>query len=160
MLGPVQGATTALHVVHSDYGERRIAKRRGAHPSYPQGPPGDGFFPDTAARRMAGMDGIRAFRREDIPEVARLWLRVFRRRAEGVSTPLQDYFREIFFDGPWRDPELPSLVYEEGAMGIVGFLGVIPRTMIFEQQPIRVAVPCQLMADERARTYPATKLMR
>jgi len=106
------------------------------------------------------MDGIRAFRREDIPEVARLWLRVFRRRAEGVSTPLQDYFREILFDGPWRDPELPSLVYEEGAMGIVGFLGVIPRTMIFEQQPIRVAVPCQLMADERARTYPATKLMR
>src|SRR5688572_12491652 len=114
----------------------------------------------TRSEGTARMDGVRAFRREDIPEVSGLWLRVFRQQAEGACTPLQQYFRDIFFDSPWRDPRLPSLVYEEGARGIVGFLGVIPRTMIFNERPIRVAVPTQLMADERARTYPAAKLMR
>ena len=106
------------------------------------------------------MDGIRAFRREDIAQVAALWLRVFRRQAGVPCGALQDYFREILLEAPWRDPALPSLVYEEGGLGIVGFLGVLPRTMLFEGRPIRVAVPTQLMADSRARNYPAVKLMR
>jgi hypothetical protein len=106
------------------------------------------------------MDAIRAFRREDIAQVASLWLRVFRQCAHGASTPLQQYFREIFFDSPWSDPGLPSLVYEEGSRGIVGFLGVVPRRMTFRGRPVRVAVATQLMVDERARTYPASKLMR
>src|SRR3954466_15292577 len=93
--------------------------------------------PVNQARAMAGSSdevqmavGTRAFRAEDIDEVARLWLKAFRRRSDAPPEPLLAYFRELFFDAPWRDPALPSLVCED-ASGIVAFLGVLPRTMMF-----------------------------
>ena len=106
------------------------------------------------------MDPIRAFRKEDVPQVADLWLRAFR----GVQVPapesLRSYFEEVFFRSPWRDESLPSLVYEEHER-VVGFLGVMPRRMIFEGQPIRVAVCTQFMVDPGQHSaLPAFNLMR
>ena len=106
------------------------------------------------------MDAVREFCRDDIGQVARLWLRVFHRNAGRTARPLEEYFRQVFFDNPWADSELPSLVYEEPGRGIVGFLGVIPRRMVFNGRRIRVAVASQLMVDERARAFPAAQLMR
>jgi hypothetical protein len=85
---------------------------------------------------------------------------VFHRSAGPAAKPLEDYFRLVFFDHPWADADLPSLVYEEPGRGIVGFLGVIPRWMVFNGRRIRVAVASQLMVDARAGAYPAAKLMR
>ena len=107
------------------------------------------------------MGGVREFRREDIPEVAQLWMKVFRRRREPASESLSAYFREIFFENPWHDETLPSLVYEEAGHRIVGFLGVIPRSMTFNKQRIKVAVATQLMMDREANcVHAAAKLMR
>jgi hypothetical protein len=102
---------------------------------------------------------VREFRREHIPQVAALWLKAFRHLKEPASEALQNYFRKIFFEGPWRDESLPSLLYEEEGRGIVGFLGVFPRVMTFNGRPIKVAVATQLMVDEGA-AYSAAKLMR
>jgi hypothetical protein len=107
-----------------------------------------------------GLDSIREFRSEDIPRVAGLWLRAFRRSPRPPVEALTDYFQQIFFKNPWADANLPSLVYEEPGRGIVGFLGVIPRWMRFQGRRIRVAVASQLMADERAGAYAAAQLMR
>ena len=106
------------------------------------------------------MNAVREFRREDTADVARLWLRVFRQGDARAAAPLQEYFGDILFESPWADPALPSLVYEEDGLGIVGFLGVIPRRMTFNQQRVKVAVATQLMVDERARSYPGVKLLR
>jgi hypothetical protein len=107
------------------------------------------------------MSGIREFRREDIPDVARLWLRVFRSYNGGVPPALSDYFEDIFFNSPWQDRKLPSLVYEDDASGPVAFLGVMPRKMVFRGQPVTVAVATQLAEDERARSaYAAVKLVK
>ena len=107
------------------------------------------------------MGSIREFRREDVADVAALWLRVFRRRAGPAPQHLQDYFRHVFFDNPWRDPALPSLVYQDPGKRVAGFLGVIPRAMSFHGAPIRVAVCTQLMVDESARpSYAAAKLVK
>ena len=106
------------------------------------------------------MNAVREFRREDIQEVAALWLRIFRRSSAHPPKILQDYFREILFESPWADPELPSLVCEDGEHGIVGFLGVMPRRMTYHGRPLRAAVATQLMVDPAARNYPAVKLMR
>ena len=106
------------------------------------------------------MSAVRPFRREDIPAVAQLWLRAFRRGDGRASARLQHYFEEIFFCSPWSDPELPSLVYEEPGLGVAGFLGVIPRRMTFKGRMLRVAAASQLMVDERARAYPGVKLIR
>jgi len=106
------------------------------------------------------LDSVREFCRDDICQVAHLWLRVFHRSAARTAKPLEDYFRQIFFDNPWADEGLPSLVYEEPGRGITGFLGVIPRRMVFNGRRIRVAVASQLMVDGRAGAYPAAQLMR
>ena len=107
------------------------------------------------------MSGVREFRREDIPDVAKLWLRVFRSHNGAAPTALSDYFEDIFFDSPWQDQKLPSLVYEDDASGPVAFLGVMPRKMMFRNQPVTVAVATQLAEDERARSaYAAVKLVK
>lgn len=107
------------------------------------------------------MGSIREFRSKDIADVAALWLRAFRDRDGPAPQRLQDYFRDVFFDSPWRDPALPSLVYQEPGKGVAGFLGVIPRAMSFHGEPIRVAVCTQLVVDESARqSYAAVKLVK
>ena len=106
------------------------------------------------------MGDIREFAEEHIPEVADLHLKVMRGRRERASDATQKYFREIFFANPWVSPEFPSLVYIEGG-GIVGFMGVIPRTMEFKGAPIRVAVGTQFVVDrERHRGSAAIALLR
>jgi hypothetical protein len=106
------------------------------------------------------VNAVRHFRRDDIPAIAQLWLRAFRRRDGAASPRLQRYFEEIFFASPWSGLDLPSLVYEEAGLGVAGFLGVIPRRMMFRGRPLKVAAASQLMVDERARGYPGVKLMR
>lgn len=107
------------------------------------------------------MNGIREFRRDDIGRVAELWMQAFRGQPRAASPALQDYFRDILFDNPWHDTGLPSLVYEDQARHVVGFLGVIPRRMQFRGESLRVAVATQLMVDEkRCPAYAAAKLLR
>lgn len=107
------------------------------------------------------MGGVREFRKEDIPAVADLWLRVFRDREVSPPKALLEYFDEIFFEAPWFDPSLPSLVYHDDANGIVGFLGVVPRRMKFQKEPLKVAVATQLAEDENGRSaYAAVKLVK
>lgn len=104
---------------------------------------------------------LRAFQREDIPAVAALWMRVFRQQPVAASPALQAYFREIFFESPWQDAELPSLVHADASGGIVGFLGVMARRMRHGGRPVRVAVATQLMVDEHlSPAYAAAGLLR
>ena len=86
---------------------------------------------------------IREFQREDIPEVSDLWFKVFRKRQTPGPELLRDYFSEIFFDSPLRDKNLPSLVYEDKRRCIVGFLGILSRTMALNKQPVTVATATQ-----------------
>jgi hypothetical protein len=107
------------------------------------------------------VNGIRAFRGEDIPQVVNLWLKVFHKTVASAPESLRAYFVETFFESPWRDASLPSLVYEGESGQIVGFLGVLPRIMTFRGQRIKVAVATQLMVDGHARSvYPGVKLMK
>jgi hypothetical protein len=103
---------------------------------------------------------IRAFTREDIPEVANLWMRTFRQSDQPASPGLKAYFEEVFFDSPWYDSALPSFVYPSPEGRIVGFIGVMARPMMFGDRPIRVAVATQLMLDPQHRGFPALELVR
>lgn len=52
---------------------------------------------------------------------------------------LARYLEEVYFDNPWYDPELPSLVCADGGR-IDGFLGVVARPMLLRSgQPVRAA---------------------
>lgn len=76
--------------------------------------------------------------REHVPAVVELFVG----RSEDDPTGDADLcrcFEEIYFDNPWYDPELPSLVCQDASGRIHGFLGVMHRPMVFDGKPVRVA---------------------
>ena len=101
--------------------------------------------------------------------VAALWLRAFHR--SGSPASVERYFREVFLDGDadadadadaaanGDDPA--SLVAEDAAGAVVGFVGGMPRRMVFRGRPIRAVVTTQLMVDPaRRRGLVAFDLLR
>jgi hypothetical protein len=105
------------------------------------------------------MKQIRPFTQDDIPQVIDLHMRVFGVRGKSFqhsSSPklLQtyaDHFEEIFFRNPWHDEALPSLVYQETTGRILGFLGVMPRPMLFNGQLIKAALSSQFIVAPESR---------
>jgi hypothetical protein len=102
------------------------------------------------AKSESAMATIRAFAEDDVPAVAALFARVYPEHRWSSQAACESYFREMLFDNPWRDPELPSWVAEENGR-IAGFQVVMPRPMHFRGRPVRVAVSCQLMVDPDQR---------
>ena len=95
---------------------------------------------------------IRPFVPEDIPQVVDLHRRVFSENSVSVSvSDLKAYFHALFFENPWFDEDLPSLVYRESEETILGFYGVLPRPMRMKGRLIRAAVSSQFMVDPSAR---------
>jgi hypothetical protein len=106
------------------------------------------------------MKNVRAFVREDIPQVANLHQQVFGINGKISRQPLSSeillaytrYFEKVFFQNPWHDESIPSLVYQEASGKITGFLGVLPRRMVFHGQPVRVALSSQFIVDPDSRS--------
>jgi hypothetical protein len=100
---------------------------------------------------------IRAFEPGDLPAVADLYASVVRGE-DRASEGLRQTFESLLLHGP-QDPELPSLVAENGKL--IGHLGVYPRTFSFEGAPIRAAVSAQLVTDPESRRFaPGLQLTR
>jgi GNAT superfamily N-acetyltransferase len=97
------------------------------------------------------MAAIRAFTKDDVPAVTDLHMRVFQHSTQPPSAMLTNYFEEIFLRNPWCDDAIPSLVYHDQGGTIQGFMGVVPRPMFVYGQPMRAAVPTQLMVDPDSR---------
>jgi hypothetical protein len=98
----------------------------------------------TASRR------IRALTEEDLPAVVGLFERVYPEQRWPSRQDCERYFREIFLANPWRELQLPSWVAEERGV-TVGFVGVLPRRMLFGTRPLRVAVGSQFIVHPEWR---------
>jgi len=92
--------------------------------------------------------------------VVALRQRVFRFSERRSASVLAAYFDRIFFQHPWPDDELPSWVYEDARGRATGFLGVMPRRMVWRGQVIRVAVATQLMVEPQSRGLAGRSLVR
>ena len=93
------------------------------------------------------MDPIQAFRREDIPEVLDLFRTAFLDNGRRAPARLDTYFERVFFENPWYDEELPSLVYRNPSGAIIGFAGVQPRPLVLRGRPLRGAVATKFMVS-------------
>ena len=102
-------------------------------------------------RTGAAMDTIRVFTEDDVPGAAALFARVYPEHRWSSQAACESYLREMLFDNPWRDPEVPSWVAEEEDGRISGFYAVMPRRMSLRGRPVRVAVGCQFMVDPHRR---------
>src|SRR6266850_280560 len=107
----------------------------------------------------AGPGRIRTLERGDIPPLVALSQQAFQRRERIGADAMTAYFERIFFHNPWVDADLPSLVYEDETGRVGGFVGVVPRRMLFRDEPIRVAVTTQLMVAPRYGGQVGRRLM-
>ena len=106
------------------------------------------------------MATIRVFAEDDVGAVAALFARIYPGLRWSSRAAYESYFREMLFDNPWRDPQLPSWVAEEDGR-ISGFYGVIPRRMLFRGRPLRVAMGCQFFVDpDRRNSLTALQLVQ
>jgi hypothetical protein len=125
------------------------------------------------------MNSVRPFTKNDIPQVVKLFQKVFFNNGQTApsSSKLDAYFEEMFFHTPWTEKgterggekgteeraeeEIPSLVYEAGDGAIIGFIGIIPRRMLLHGRPIRAATSMHFMVEPGSRsTLAGVKLLK
>jgi hypothetical protein len=103
---------------------------------------------------------IRILTEDDLPAAVALFARVYPQYRWDSPAACESYFREMLFDNPWCDPELPSWVAEQDGR-ILGMQTVMNRPMRFQGRAVRVAVSCQFMVDpEKRRSLIALQLMK
>jgi hypothetical protein len=108
-----------------------------------------------------GTSGVRPFVEEDIPQVSDLHWRL-RGNADDSTVPAEQYrrfFSDVFVPSS-SSTGLNSLVYQDGDGSIVGFQGVHPRPMMFEEQPIVMAVCSHFVVDSAHRGVPGLRLLK
>ena len=104
---------------------------------------------------------IRACTLDDVPAVAGLFQSAFRNPRAAVPPSLRACLQELFFEHPWHEPDLPSLVYVTPRGLLRGFIGVLPLRMKFVGQPIRAAVSSSIVVDQpEIRPLAGARLLR
>jgi hypothetical protein len=112
------------------------------------------------AQTVRARAAVRAFQQADVAPVLALRQQCFGSTEHESEDALARYFTELFFGHPWYDDTVPSLVAEDAEHRIVGFLGVIPRPMLVDGTPIRVATTTHFMAARSAGPLVAVALLR
>jgi hypothetical protein len=107
------------------------------------------------------MTEIRDLTADDIPAVAKIFQKVFRNPKDAPPPGLIRCMNDLFFEHPWRDPEISSKVYvtPEGVIG--GYIGVIPLRMNLNGRVLRAAAPTTIAVAEPARNpFAGAQLLR
>jgi hypothetical protein len=97
---------------------------------------------------------VRFFEPEDIPAVARLFLKTFRRGKASRGEPtaaLLTQIRAIYFETPWYDPDIRSRVFVDEDGSVRGFIGANVVPMELDGRPLRVAYAGALTVEDAAR---------
>jgi hypothetical protein len=108
----------------------------------------------------SGAGAVRAFAHADIPAVAALRQSMFTKSEHASARDLESYMDRLFFSGPMSSDALPSLVYADQHGEVAGFLGVVPRHVLFGAKTLRMAVATQLMVASHCRGLASRKLAR
>ena len=95
---------------------------------------------------------LRRFERGDVPAVARLFNRSFRKTTDPPSVKLKAFFADLFFDAPCqKDSSLHSHVWVDESGEIGGFVGTHPRSVVLDGKRIEAAAYGQLMVASELR---------
>lgn len=98
---------------------------------------------------------------KDMQAVADLHVKLHYGEEGTASQGLRDYYEEMFFQNPWYEKELPSLVYVNQNGEVTGFLGCIPHHMEIGGKVVKVAIAHRLMVDREVDSpMAASRLVR
>ena len=114
--------------------------------------------------RVEKSSHIRPFAKDDIPAVADLYQRVYLPAYSGARSvllaSLERYFEELFFAELWQDEPISPLVCTDAQGRLAGFVGTIPRRMIFKARPILLANSFHFMADPNSQVLAGVQLLK
>lgn len=99
------------------------------------------------------MGCVRALEERDIAPVVDLHGRAFAlpdATAAVQPEARHSHFREMFLDAPWSRRQ-PSLVYEDGRGKLIGFLGVMSRTMSLHERPVDAVITAHFVVEPTHR---------
>jgi ribosomal protein S18 acetylase RimI-like enzyme len=103
---------------------------------------------------------VRTLTEQDIPQAADLYWNYLRNTKGSAPPSVWASFRELYFANPLTASGFPSLVYENNAGKIVGFLGVVARKLSVRGKPIRSAFGGNLVVHPEARSsFAAARLL-
>lgn len=105
----------------------------------------------TAARQNSDSH-IRPVEARDVSRIADMQEKLLGRGNPAASSSLRDALMTIIMDNPWRTQSMPSLVYEESDGSLSGFLGVVPRPMIFEGRKILASISHTFVVEPDSRS--------
>jgi hypothetical protein len=97
------------------------------------------------------LSGIRPLERDDLEQVAGLFLRVMRPGGRESIPGVAAYLERTTLDHPWAEPAIPALVFADERGNIVGFIGSYVRRMYVDGRRIRAASPGNLVAAPEVR---------
>lgn len=95
---------------------------------------------------------IRPLRQDDVESIAQLYERIMPKSQHLTRESLRTHLSRILLQHPWRNDSLPSLVYEERDGRVAGCLGIVPRPMLFQNQPFTAAVGHSYIVDPGSRS--------
>jgi hypothetical protein len=105
------------------------------------------------------LSSLRPLERDDLEQVADLFLSVVRPGSGESVAATAEYFQRTTLDHPWADPDIPSLVFVDDRGAITGFIGSYVTRMRFDGAPIRAASPGNLVAAPGGRGFPPGALL-
>ncbi len=109
-----------------------------------------GIESTPASAPMATVNArIRECRPDDLVVVAALFSRILRGGEKCNLAMLESYLRNLFFEHPWRDPELTSRVTIAADGRVNGFVGILPLRMTHRGTEIRAALATALMVERQ-----------
>jgi GNAT superfamily N-acetyltransferase len=116
-------------------------------------PVGVAADPDRAmaTSRAPGRIEIRALRRSDLPQAAALFELVLGSGVRAAKPARVHLFERLFFDNPWADRDLPSLVAVDEGGRVAGFIGAEVRRMRFGDRAARAVWSQHFVVDPAAR---------
>ncbi len=107
---------------------------------------------------MGGRRQIRPMIVEDIPQVGRLFYKIFRKKAVNSPDTFNDYFEKLFFGSPIYDPQYGSFVHETASGTISSAVSAIPMQYMVEGEIITARLLCAFMTDPDVSCLGAAEL--
>ncbi|MDX3924606.1 MAG: hypothetical protein QHC90_02190 [Shinella sp.] len=97
------------------------------------------------------MSLVRAMEPDDVKVVAALFRNTFLHKRLPAANDLNAYMRSFYLDGPFREPDLPSLVHVADDGRISGFVGVHSVSFLYREKRLRAAFCGALMSAAPGR---------
>ncbi len=98
--------------------------------------------------------------RSDLPAVADLFTRTFRKNNQATDSQLAGYLETVFFSSPLYTPDVGSLVHLNETSTIDSAILAMPVEFIVHGRPVTARVLCAFMAEGKSGAAGAARLAR